>query len=228
MTCGSKEWFDGTIARQRAKLSRIVARLFSKAGLDEGGADMLPRHILRSILRVLHPAESATRRLIASAARDIAVKLTIRQGKRRPLPQFRPAEREVSAGTAGTEDLAGTVDPSLDVPASVTATVILKNPSPRPMTNIRYKGKLVPVGQMPWLPKPERVLGPVGSFNLFDPPLCVFPAPKRRANRPCRVSPFLAHGRHLRLHRRSPSPGFKVATPTRRSMPFTSAAVCAR
>ena len=51
------------------------------------------------------------------------------------------------------------------------------------MTNIRYKGKLVPVGQMPWLPQPERVLGPVGSFNLFDPPLCVFPAPKRRANR---------------------------------------------
>ena len=36
---------------------------------------------------------------------------------------------------------------------------------------------------MPWLPQPERVLGPVGSFNLFDPPLCVFPAPKRRANR---------------------------------------------
>ena len=29
----------------------------------------------------------------------------------------------------------------------------------------------------------RRVLGPVGSFNLFDPPLCVFPAPKRLPNR---------------------------------------------
>ena len=56
MNYGSKEWFDGTIARQRAKLSRIVAHLFSRAGLDEGGVEMLPRHILRSILRVLHPA----------------------------------------------------------------------------------------------------------------------------------------------------------------------------
>ena len=57
MNYGSKEWFDGTIARQRAKLTRIVARLFSEAGLDGGGADTLPRYILRSILRVLHPAE---------------------------------------------------------------------------------------------------------------------------------------------------------------------------
>ena len=157
MNYGSKEWFDGTIARQRAKLSRIVAHLFSEGRPRRGRrADTLPRYVWRSILRVLHPAESATRRLIASAARDIAVKLTIRQGKRKPLPQFRPAERDGAAEPAGTEELANKVDPSLDVPASVTATVILKDPSPRPMTNIRYKGKLVPVGQMPWLPQPEK------------------------------------------------------------------------
>ena len=106
MIYGSREWLDGTIARQRATLTRVVARLFFMAGLVESRAEMLPRHIWRQILRVRYPAESATRRLIASAARDIAVKLFIRQGKRKPAPVIKPAnvpdDADVSAGPPPT------------------------------------------------------------------------------------------------------------------------------
>jgi hypothetical protein len=60
------------ISRNRDALLRIIAALFALAGLVEGAvADTLPRHIYRSILRVLRPAESAVRRLITIAARGL-------------------------------------------------------------------------------------------------------------------------------------------------------------
>jgi len=61
------------IERNRAALLRIVAVLFVYAGLDEGGADVVPRRVWRMVLRLLRPAESAARRLIVTAARDIEV-----------------------------------------------------------------------------------------------------------------------------------------------------------
>jgi hypothetical protein len=73
MSNDAQEWWDRAIARNRAALLRIVAVLFVRAGLDEGGAETLSRRAVRAILAVLRPAESAVRRLIVIAARGIAV-----------------------------------------------------------------------------------------------------------------------------------------------------------
>ena len=66
------DW-QGAVARNRAALLRVVAVLFVYAGLDEGGADEVPRRVWRRILRLLRPAEAAARRLIVIAARGIEV-----------------------------------------------------------------------------------------------------------------------------------------------------------
>ncbi|GAB4355145.1 MAG: hypothetical protein Kow0026_14150 [Oricola sp.] len=82
------------IARNRAALLRIVAVLFVMAGLDEGGADAVPRRVWRRILRLLRPAEAAARRLIVIAARGIEVEAP------KPRPQRPPTgiERLQAAG----------------------------------------------------------------------------------------------------------------------------------
>ncbi|WP_421849524.1 hypothetical protein [Oricola sp.] len=194
MDYGSDEWFDLEIAQYRATLSRIVKTLCIKTGLDVGGADMLPECIWRAVLRVLYPAESATRRLLAVAARNIAVKLHIRRAKRRPFAGIAAAKADASdtADTDTDADLDLTTvpeDATLDVPASVVACLIVKDKSPRPMTNIVYQGRQVPVGQAPWASKPQvanarRPLSP--QFALFDPPIdyaAIFapPRPRRKA-----------------------------------------------
>lgn len=66
-------YWTRTIALNRAALLRIVAVLFLMAGLDEGGADRLPRRVWRRVLRLLCPAESAARRLIVIAASSLEV-----------------------------------------------------------------------------------------------------------------------------------------------------------
>jgi hypothetical protein len=64
------------IARNREALLGIVATLFSLLGLDEGGTvSRISRALHRAALRVLLAAESAVRRLIVIAARDMVVKL---------------------------------------------------------------------------------------------------------------------------------------------------------
>lgn len=67
------DWWDLAIRRNRAALLGVAATLFFMAGLDEGGADVLPRRIWRRIVDVLRPAESALRRLIVVAALGIEV-----------------------------------------------------------------------------------------------------------------------------------------------------------
>jgi hypothetical protein len=76
MTFSQGHTFDWgpAIERNRDALLRIVAVLFAYAGLDEGGADEVPRRVWRRILRLLRPAEAAARRLIVIAARGIEVK----------------------------------------------------------------------------------------------------------------------------------------------------------
>jgi len=96
MTNAQGHAFDwpGAIARNRAALLRIVAVLFAYAGLDEGGANEVPRRVWRMILRLLRPAESAARRLIVVAARNIEVEPP------KPRPEREPTgiERLVAAG----------------------------------------------------------------------------------------------------------------------------------
>jgi len=67
------DWWDLAVQRNRAPLLRLVSVLFLMLGLDEGGADEVPRRVVRQILRLLRPAESAVRRLIVVAARGIRV-----------------------------------------------------------------------------------------------------------------------------------------------------------
>ena len=75
MTAAQAHTFDWplAIARNRDALLRIVAVLFIYAGLDEGGAEEVPRRVWRRIVRLLRPAEAAARRLIVIAARGIEV-----------------------------------------------------------------------------------------------------------------------------------------------------------
>jgi hypothetical protein len=73
MSNDGQDWWNSAVQRNRDALLRIVAVLFVYAGLDEGGADEVPRRVGRMILRLLRPAESAARRLIVIAARGITV-----------------------------------------------------------------------------------------------------------------------------------------------------------
>ncbi|MFZ2100838.1 MAG: hypothetical protein WAU86_09775, partial [Oricola sp.] len=82
MTYGSREWWENAISRNRAALLRVVTVLWFRAGLDEGGAESLPHASWRAILALLRPAESAVRRLVFIAARDIAVTLRRRAARK--------------------------------------------------------------------------------------------------------------------------------------------------
>jgi hypothetical protein len=63
------------IDRHRDALARLVGLMFAMIGLDEGRAvERLSRRMNRAVLRLLAPAESAVRRLIAVAAHGIEVK----------------------------------------------------------------------------------------------------------------------------------------------------------
>jgi hypothetical protein len=75
------------IERNREALSRIVAALCAMVGLVDGNTvSTLPRHLRSRVFRILRPAESAVRRLIVLAARD--VKITLRPaGERRVTPK---------------------------------------------------------------------------------------------------------------------------------------------
>ncbi len=65
------DW-NAAIEKNREALKRILATLVALAELA-GGSGMLPRHLHRTLLRLLRPAESAARRLVIVAARGIVV-----------------------------------------------------------------------------------------------------------------------------------------------------------
>ena len=96
----------GVIDRNREDLLRIIAALFAMAGLVEGmTVATLPRHVYGAVLKVLRPAESAVRRLIIIAARDLSVPPpAIRPGPAAPARAHRPANivvHKVFLGLAG-------------------------------------------------------------------------------------------------------------------------------
>jgi hypothetical protein len=74
----------GAIELNREALNRIVAALFGLLGIDSTETvSRIPKPLHRAVLRVLHPAESAVRRLIVIAARGVVVKLALS----RPMPK---------------------------------------------------------------------------------------------------------------------------------------------
>ncbi|MCI5073910.1 hypothetical protein [Oricola sp.] len=81
------------IERNREALLRIVAMLLAMAGLEPGGdAGTLPRQLRARLLRILRPAEAATRRLIIVAAMGMTVTLRIAKD-RGPAPSASPGPR---------------------------------------------------------------------------------------------------------------------------------------
>ena len=73
------------IERWRVPLLGHVVKLFAEIGLTEGGTvERVSKPVYRYVLGILRTAESAVRRLIVAAARDIVVESKPR----------RPASRE--------------------------------------------------------------------------------------------------------------------------------------
>lgn len=69
------DW-NAAIENNREALKRVLAALVAMMAMADGSAaKTLPRHLYRSVLRLLRPAESAVRRLIVIAARGIVVTL---------------------------------------------------------------------------------------------------------------------------------------------------------
>jgi hypothetical protein len=82
------------IERNSEALKGIIEVLFALLGL--GGADAasrIPRSLHSAVLGVLRPAESAMRRLIVIAARNVVVKLAAS----RPMPEGRKIGRGVGS-----------------------------------------------------------------------------------------------------------------------------------
>ena len=88
----------------RERALAVVAELFAMIGLTQGGmVERLSKPAYRKAMRVLRSAESAVRRLIISAARDIVVE---------PRPQRpAPAERKSSGESKSTAAAEGTAKP---------------------------------------------------------------------------------------------------------------------
>ena len=79
------DW-DLAINRNSKALKGIIEVLFALLGLDgSDAASRIPRSLHSAVLGVLRPAESAVRRLIVVAARNVVVKL----GPSRPMPEGR-------------------------------------------------------------------------------------------------------------------------------------------
>jgi len=77
------DW-DFSIERNRALLLGVVAALFARIGLTEGGTvERLPRPLYRLVLVLLQAAEAGVRRLIIVAARNIVVE----PRPKRPMPK---------------------------------------------------------------------------------------------------------------------------------------------
>ena len=91
------DW-DLAIKRNSKALKGIIAVLFALLGLDgTEAASRIPRSLHSAVLGVLRPAESAVRRLIVIAARNVVVKLA----PSRPMPEDASAlPKEVAAGQA--------------------------------------------------------------------------------------------------------------------------------
>jgi hypothetical protein len=85
------------IERNRDALTAILASLFAMLGLQASATvGRIPRSLHRAVLRLLRPAESATRRLIIIAARGLVVKPVAS----RPSPKGRVITRASGARTA--------------------------------------------------------------------------------------------------------------------------------
>lgn len=76
------------VARHKTALLGVLAGIVAMAGVLAGDKPTLPRHLYRTVLALMRPLESAIRRLMIVAARDVVVKPY--PPKPAPPPQFPP------------------------------------------------------------------------------------------------------------------------------------------
>ena len=91
------DW-DFAIERHRGLLVAVVVGLFAEIGLTgDGMVERLSRPVYRRVQRVLRSAESAVRRLIIAAARDIVVE----PSPKRPAPVARKSSGQFKSKAEG-------------------------------------------------------------------------------------------------------------------------------
>jgi hypothetical protein len=90
-----------TIERNRERALAVVAELFAMIGLLEGGmVERLAKPLYRKADKILRSAESAVRRLIIAAARDIVVE----PRPQRPAPEVGKSSSESKAQGKGNRE----------------------------------------------------------------------------------------------------------------------------
>ena len=90
---------NAAIEHRRLPLLGVIAELFAKIGLTEGGVvERVPKALHAYVLRRLRTAESAVRRLIVAAARDIVVEYKPRPPA--PPKKPKPSNNEKSKAVA--------------------------------------------------------------------------------------------------------------------------------
>ncbi|MEX0954480.1 MAG: hypothetical protein WDZ83_04615 [Rhizobiaceae bacterium] len=149
------DW-DLAIRRNREALLRILAALFSLVALPEGepagGSHTLPRHLHAYALRILRAAESAIRRLVVIAAREVAV--TVRsggEGLRSDLAALRKAIRNEPAGAPA----------AIRIPAFPLLDPLRKFSFDPPRRSSKFMPRICVVGYSEPAPLPEKpVLSP--------------------------------------------------------------------
>ncbi|GAB4352452.1 MAG: hypothetical protein Kow0026_10000 [Oricola sp.] len=188
------------IRRNRADLLGILAGLFALAGLAAdgpgGGRDpgavppsvTLPRRLHNYLRRVLRSAESAVRRLVVVAARDIAVIVRHAPALRRPEARggenvrapFSPLAGEMSARAGRGKDAAPPSPPHAGTIGPLTVTVRPEPPAP-PAKPAGSAPRIVRVPFDPGLARLHCVPGPapdggqppapgaIPAFPLADP-----------------------------------------------------------
>ena len=112
------------IERWRVPLIGEVAKLFAEIGLTEGGTvERVPKPVYRYVLGILRTAESAVRRLIFAAARDIVVEYKPRRSARSKAPA-----KDKRPGETGRQSQAQTPPPVQTVRSAQAAQEILRPP----------------------------------------------------------------------------------------------------
>ncbi|MEX0955097.1 MAG: hypothetical protein WDZ83_07795 [Rhizobiaceae bacterium] len=149
------------IKRNREALERILAGLFSLVGLagdDPAGGPQtatLPRHLHAHVLRILRAAESAIRRLIVIAARDVTVE--VRPGGKASLPGLASLRKGRKQEPAGEEGPA-----ALRIPAFPLLDTLKKYPVDPPRRASKFMPRICVVGYSDPAPLPVK---PVLSFD---------------------------------------------------------------
>ena len=140
------------INKNHAALKHILASLVAMAGWtatggtflracgDAGSASILPRHLYVAILRLLRPAEAATRRLVIVLARGISVTLPpLRPAKPKPGPVLLKDGKGTGIGDTGISlhrlGLANVAPPPIVQKRTAAATRPLAFPLLDPLRN---------------------------------------------------------------------------------------------